>query len=220
MRPSPSLLAQIGRLATPAEASQVVHGKAQDFFREARAAALMACRSLSTGFAGAQLQHPCIKGFPHLLKSPVSRCTSGFVVAGVSRVALGGEQLQAGRAVLSAGAAPQHSAPVPQALPRDSARGETLGLLLQLLCRNKQCCSASLCICQAPGFCHLACSCGSGCPRLYGDQPPCRWSTSSSTRAGKSLRFVCLLCFNLVAAVSDWDTEGRNALPADGGLAA
>lgn len=34
MRPSPSLLAQIGRLATPAEASQVVHGKAQDFFRE------------------------------------------------------------------------------------------------------------------------------------------------------------------------------------------
>ena len=38
MRPSPSLLAQIGRLATPAEASQVVHGKAQDFFREARAA--------------------------------------------------------------------------------------------------------------------------------------------------------------------------------------
>ena len=42
MRTSPSLLAQIGRLATPAEASQVVHGKAQDFFREARAAARMA----------------------------------------------------------------------------------------------------------------------------------------------------------------------------------
>ena len=66
MRPSSSLLAQIGRLATPAEASQVVHGKAQDFFREARAAAPIACRSLSKGFAGASLHDPCISRLSHI----------------------------------------------------------------------------------------------------------------------------------------------------------